>query len=377
MTVDERTVPTPAAGEGEGSFRELLGAFRNELDGELRSWLARRQETLTAEAPASRELVSRLDQYVERGGKRLRPALLYYSYRACGGVDRDLVLPASLAVELLHTYLLIHDDIMDRAPTRRGAPTAHLVFRDDHRERGWRGDAEHHGESTALLLGDLAHCYADELFGDSASRMESGDAGSSEAVRACWSTTCQEVITGQYLEFTAVQRTDLTEADLLHVLRMKSGRYSVERPIQLGALLARAPESLLADLSKFGLLVGEAFQLHDDLLGVFGDASTVGKAVGGDLVEGKFTLLVHYALEAAGEDDSRWLRDALGNPDLTSDEIERATEIIRRSGAERRVVEMVEERHRQAARLLEGLDLEPGGKRFLAGAVDYLAERRL
>ena len=377
MTADESAVQTPLRNESNPAFRELLDDFRGRLERELHSWLSGKQAELTAEAPASRELVSRLDQYVQRGGKRLRPALLFYAFRACGGTDRELVMPASLAVELLHTYLLIHDDIMDRAPTRRGEPTAHLVFRDEHRERGWRGDAEHHGESSAILLGDLAHCYADELFSASTSRLEGGSAGASAQVRGCYATMCQEVITGQYLEFTAAQRRSLTEEDLLQILRMKSGRYSVERPIQLGALLARAADPTLAGLSEFGLLLGEAFQLHDDLLGVFGDVSTVGKPVGGDLIEGKFTLLVHYALDAAEDEDSRWLREALGNADLTADEIERATDLIRRTGAERRVVEMVEARHRQAATILAGLELDAEGKSFLAGVVDYLRERTL
>lgn len=377
MTVDKSAVQTPSLDESDPAFRELLEDFRGGLEGELHAWLSGKQAELTAEAPASRELVSRLDQYVQRGGKRLRPALLYYAYRACGGGDRELVMPAALAVELLHTYLLIHDDIMDRAPTRRGQPTAHLVFRDEHRERGWHGSAEHHGESSAILLGDLAHCYADELLSDSTSLLEARAAGASARVRSCYATMCQEVITGQYLEFTAGQRPNLTDDDLLQILRMKSGRYSVERPIQLGALLAQTSDAVLTGLSEFGLLLGEAFQLHDDLLGVFGDVSTVGKPVGGDLIEGKFTLLVHYALAAAGDEDARWLRAALGNADLSVDEIGRATELIRRTGAERRVAEMVETRHSQAAEILDRLELDREGKSFLAGVVDYLRERTL
>ncbi len=376
MTVEESPARArPADGAASGSFEELLGEFRAGLERELGSWLARKQEELTAEVAETAELTAKLDQYVLCGGKRLRPALLYYAYRACGGSGREAVMPAALAVELLHTYLLIHDDIMDRAPTRRGQPTAHLVFRDEHRARGWRGDPEHHGESVAILLGDLAHCYAEELFG--AALLADGrlPARQSGRLRRCFATMCQEVITGQYLEFTAGQRRDLSEKDLLQVLRMKSGRYSVERPIQLGALLAGASDPLLERLSEFGLLVGEAFQLHDDLLGMFGDLATVGKPVGGDLVEGKYTLLVHYALTHAAEGDAARLGAALGNSGLEPAEIERATDIIRRSGAQERVMAMVEARHIEAAGLLAGLPLEDDGKRFLAGVVDYLRKR--
>ncbi len=376
MTVEESPLRTdPLDDAGSGSFQDLLVDFRAELESELTAWLGRKRRELTAEVGEADELVAKLDQYVLRSGKRLRPALLFYAYRACGGAERDAVIPAALAVELLHTYLLIHDDIMDRAPTRRGEPTAHLVFRAEHRERGWRGDPGHHGESSAILLGDLAHCYAEELFSAALIRQPPLPAEQATRLRSCFATMCQEVITGQYLEFTAVHRHDLTAEDLLQVLRMKSGRYSVERPIQLGALFAGAPDAVLEPLSEFGLLVGEAFQLHDDLLGMFGDRAAVGKPVGGDLVEGKYTLLVHQALSSAGTDDARQLRSALGNADLEPAEIERATDIIRRSGAADRVVAMVESRHAEAARILGELPLEENGKRFLAGLVDYLRER--
>ena len=359
-------------GHPQGAFRDLLVEFQTGLERDLHAWLGDKQRELTAEVGAAAELTSRLDQYVLRGGKRLRPALVFYSYQACGGSSRDAVMPAALSVEFLHTYLLIHDDIMDRAPTRRGEPTAHLVFRDEHLARGWRGNADHHGESSAILLGDLAHCFAEELF-----REVPVEAAIAPRLHRCFSTMCQEVITGQYLEFTAGHRERLSEEDLLQVLRMKSGRYSVERPIQLGALLAGASEPVLDGLSRFGLLLGEAFQLHDDLLGMFGESETVGKPVGGDLIEGKFTLLVHHALAHASAADSERLRAALGNADLEPAEVEAATEIIRRTGAESRVTEMVESRHREAAQILADLELEPEGKTFLAGLVDYLKERNL
>ncbi len=376
MTVEESPVRAePAEAAGSKSFQELLVDFRSGLESELRSWLADKRRELTAEVGEADELVSKLDQYVLRGGKRLRPALVYYAYRACGGAERERVIPAALAVELLHTYLLIHDDIMDHAPTRRGEPTAHLVFRDEHRAHGWEGDADHHGKSSAILLGDLAHCYAEELFSAALLRDPQLPAGQATGLRQSFATMCQEVITGQYLEFTANHRHDLTEEDLLQILRMKSGRYSVERPIQLGALLAGAPETLRQPLSEFGLLLGEAFQLHDDLLGMFGDTAAVGKPVGGDLVEGKYTLLVHQALGRSGAEEARELRAALGNAALEPADIERATEIIRRSGAVETVVTMVESRHAEAARILASLPLEEEGKRFLAGLVDYLRER--
>ena len=202
-------------------------------------------------------------------------------------------------------------------------------------------------------------------------------AGYEARARACYSTMCQEVITGQYLEFTAGQRADLSEGDLLQILRMKSGRYSVERPIQIGALLAGASDTVLQELSELGLLLGEAFQLHDDVLGMFGDSGTVGKPVGGDLVEGKYTLLMHYTLEAAGTADAQRLRAALGNAELGREEIDACTALIVATGARDKVAEMIETRHRQAAAILDSIDLQPLGKSFLGGLIRYLQERNL
>ncbi len=352
-------------------FWQLLESFRGELEARLEDWLRRRRGELTAEAAESAELVGRLDPYILGGGKRLRPALLYYAYRGCGGEAQEWVMPASMAVELLHTYLLIHDDIMDRAETRRGQPAAHVAFGEDHRRRGWRGSADRHGESTAILLGDLAYSYAVELFHAAAAK---GDAGAD--VRRSFATMCHEVIVGQYLELTAGYRSGLTEDDLLRVLRMKSGRYSVQRPIELGALMARAADGAVEGLSRFGLRIGEAFQLQDDLLGMFGDSEEVGKPVGSDLAEGKFTVLIHSTLERAGAADAEVVRSALGNPALGAAEIERVRAIIRASGAERKVRGMVEERLLAAGRLLAGLDLTPQGREFFEGLTDYLRKRK-
>jgi geranylgeranyl diphosphate synthase type I len=351
-------------------FWSLLGGFRASLEVELERFLERKRRQCTSEVADALELTGKLDPYVLRGGKRLRPALLYYSYRACGGERRDSVLPAALAMELLHTYLLIHDDIMDHSETRRGGPTAHRVFREEHRERGWRGSSEHHGESVAILLGDLAYSFAVELF-HSCPLDESVRAG----VQACFSTMCQEVIVGQYLEMTAAYRRDLDEEDLLRVLRMKSGRYSVERPIQIGALMAGAGSELLDGLSRFGLLTGEAFQLQDDLLGMFGDTERMGKPVDSDLAEGKYTVLIQQTLRRASPVDAETVTAALGNPEIGLAEVERVQAIIRGSGARDRVVSMVEGRIEEAAAILDGLDLTAEGREFFRGLARYLRER--
>ncbi|HTQ80873.1 MAG TPA: polyprenyl synthetase family protein [Thermoanaerobaculia bacterium] len=376
-TIEMQTAATdPAvATRAGGDFATLLSGFRAKLEGELARWLAaKRSEAAISGLPSDLELIDGVTQLVVRGGKRLRPALVYYSYRALGGEADPAVLPLALATELLHTYLLLHDDIMDHAEVRRGLPAAHARFREAHRARGWRGDAAEFGAAVGILLGDLAHTWAVELY----SSVPVEGARAAELGR-CFSAMCQEVIGGQYLELLVASRRESEQADeeeLLSVLRLKSGRYTAERPIQLGGILAGAAPGPLAELARFGSALGEAFQLQDDLLGMFGDAATVGKPVGADLTEGKFTFLIFHALKAADPAERQALTHALGRPDLTLKEVARVREILVATGARARVEGMVEERLEQARQALAGLRLAEPGRTFMAGLIDYLKERR-
>jgi geranylgeranyl diphosphate synthase, type I len=468
-------VPAPAgaanaAGTASVSagFARLIEGFRDRLDREIAAFLSakaadtgpggsRRRATLADPG----DLVDGVARLVAQGGKRLRPALVYYTYRACGGRSESQVMPLALATELLHTYLLIHDDIMDHAEVRRGQPAAHARFRDLHRAGGLRGDADDFGRSVAILLGDLAHTYAVELFTGVAVRPDPAAAAGPSAPSAlqgppapsarpapsapsapsvphwlelnrCFSAMCEEVIGGQYLEFLLAHRGHpepassglagahsgspaahpidtahpantanaeptpaqaVREAELLRVLRLKSGRYTAERPIQLGALLAGAPPELREELSRYGTAVGEAFQLQDDLLGLFGDPATVGKPVGDDLREGKFTLLIHHALVKGSPADRQLVAGALGDPNLTAAEVARVQAALERTGARRAVTAMIAERLGEARRALGTLapllaplaPLGPNdpdsasaeGLRFLSGLLDFLWEREL
>jgi len=353
-------------------FTGLFDGFRERLDRTLARWLeARREEAAADSSPEMLELVDAVGDLATQGGKRLRPALVYYTYRACGGTDDDHVLPLALATELLHTYLLIHDDIMDHAEVRRGQPAAHVRFRDAHRSQGLQGDGTDFGRSVAILLGDLAHTWAVELAAGATS-----EGPRARELARCFAVMSQEVIGGQYLELLVAQRRSATEGELLRVLRLKSGRYTAERPIQLGGILAGAPAATLAGLSRYGTAVGEAFQLQDDLLGMFGDAGTVGKPVDADLKEGKYTFLIHHALATASSEQRRTLQSALGNPELAAADVPRALSVLEETGARAAVNAMVAERLHTAREALEAIpDLRPDGRLFFAGLIDYLWER--
>ncbi|HEU5323660.1 MAG TPA: polyprenyl synthetase family protein, partial [Methylomirabilota bacterium] len=280
--------------------------------------------------------------------------------------------------------LLIHDDIMDHAELRRGQPTAHVVFRELHEARRLRGSAESFGGSVAILVGDLAYALAFELFGQALTAAAQASSPGLERLQRSFSAMCQEVIGGQYLELSIAHRAvpegppgETLERELLEVLRLKSGRYTAERPIELGALLAGAAPEVSEALARYGRAVGEAFQLQDDLLGVFGDASRVGKPVGADLVEGKLTFLIYHALRLSSPGQRSALVGTLGSSAASAADLERAAGILEETGARRAVEEMVEARltaARQALDLVAGRLGSEGGA-ALSELIEHLRGR--
>ena len=266
-----------------------------------------------------------LRSLVLAGGKRLRPAFCYWAFVGAGGhPDDPAVVDAGAALELLHTFALIHDDVMDGSCRRHGQDAVHLQFARRHALAGWRGDSRGFGEGVAILVGDLAHVYADLLM-----------AGAPAPALAVFSELRLEVNVGQYLDLLGTATGTTSPEQARRICQYKSGKYTVERPLHLGAALADPWHlaDLAEPLSAYGLPLGEAFQLKDDLLGCFGDPAVTGKPVGDDLREGKPTVLVALARAAATGAGLRLLEQRLGAPDLTEDEISDLQTVIERSGA--------------------------------------------
>jgi geranylgeranyl diphosphate synthase type I len=256
------------------------------------------------------------------GGKRLRPAFCFWGYRAAGG-DRDdpRVIDAGAAFEMLQAFALVHDDVMDGSATRRGGRTAHLAFGDEHLTADWRGEPRRFGEGVAILIGDLAHVYADRLL-----------ASAPPAVTPVWDELRIELNVGQYLDILGTARGDTDRESARRIARYKSGKYTIERPLHVGAALAGGLDELQVPLSAYGDPLGEAFQLRDDLLGAFGDEAITGKPVGDDLREGKPTPL----LAAATTDADRTQAEVLalvGRPDLDGADIARIQAVFQDTGA--------------------------------------------
>ncbi|KRF37747.1 polyprenyl synthetase [Nocardioides sp. Soil805] len=272
-----------------------------------------------------------------RGGKRFRAAFCYWGYRAIRPdvPDEDALARACAALELLHASALVHDDYMDASDTRRGRPATHRAFEGEHRGAGWRGRADQYGAAAAILLGDLLLGWSEELL-----RRCGLPLASVVPALDVFDLCRTEVIAGQFLDVSVQARGHADVDTAMTVLRYKSAKYSIERPLHVGAALAGATPAQLEDLSRFGLPLGEAFQLRDDLLGVYGDPVATGKPAGDDLVEGKRTVLVALALDSSDRDGARRLDASLGTR-LDEAAVAELRDIIDRSGAHAQVEEVI------------------------------------
>jgi geranylgeranyl diphosphate synthase type I len=286
------------------------------------------------------------------GGKRLRPAFCVWGYLGAGGQDVEAGLRAAASLELLQACALVHDDVMDDSDLRRGLPAAHRRFATLHRGAGWLGDAGRFGDGAAILLGDLCLSWADEAL------YRSGfDAPALARAKAVYDVMRTELMAGQYLDLLEQARGGGSVERAMRVVRYKSAKYTIERPLHLGAALAGADEGLMAALSAYGLPLGEAFQLRDDVLGVFGDPAETGKPAGDDLREGKRTLLVATAMDRATPEQAGHLREGLGDPHLSSSAIDELRAIIVTTGALDEVEVVIERRTGEAVAALRAAGL--------------------
>ncbi|MBP2369330.1 geranylgeranyl diphosphate synthase type I [Pseudonocardia parietis] len=324
----------------EAGAAPLDDALPQHVERVLAGYLDRRRADVLGVDPAVAQIADALAGFVLGGGKRLRPTFAWWGWRGAGGDPRSEhaqgVLTAIASLELVQACALVHDDLMDASATRRGRPTVHVEFARTHAANGWSGPAARFGAAVAILAGDLAQVWADDMF-HSAALPEGAHARAAEP----WRAMRTEVLSGQYLDVLAQASGDTTEATALKIDRFKTAAYTVERPLHLGAAIAGADPQILGAYRRYGGDIGVAFQLRDDLLGVFGDPRVTGKPAGDDLREGKRTLLIASALQRAEQRGDRAAHDvvtgALGHPEP---DLERVRAVLSELGA----VQTVEQR---------------------------------
>jgi geranylgeranyl diphosphate synthase type I len=327
----------------------------------LEAFLDAQAPRLEAVADEVAPVTGEVRAFVLDGGKRLRPAFCYWGWRGAGGPDVDEIVTAAASLELLHACALIHDDVMDASDTRRGRAAVHRRFATLHDDTGWCGSSTQFGLGAAILLGDLCLIWADQLLGACGLPAPTVQRG-----RALYDEMRVELMAGQYLDLVEQARGDSSVDRALRVARYKSAKYTVERPLHLGAVLADAAPDVLAAYSRFGLPLGEAFQLRDDVLGVYGDPSHTGKPAGDDLREGKRTVLVAAALDGASAAQRDVVQRLLGDPSLDADGVERLRDVIDATGARAEAEGLIDRLTDAALAALAGAPLDPTARHVLA-----------
>jgi geranylgeranyl diphosphate synthase type I len=319
------------------------------------------------------DMVAALEEFVLGGGKRLRPVFAYWGWRAVTTEDADAqALLLFSALELLHASALMHDDVIDGSATRRGRPTIHVRFTALHRGRGWRGPAERFGISAAILLGDLALAWADDIV---AAADLADDAH--RRVRRVWADIRTEVLGGQYLDLVAEASAAESIASAMTVNAYKTASYTVSRPLQLGAAAAADRPDVHALFHEVGTDLGGAFQLRDDVLGVFGDPAVTGKPAGDDLRSGKCTVLLAEALALADKSDpaaANLLRTSM-RTDLTDTQVRHLRGVIEGVGALATVEKRIEQLVRRALATLAVAPIDAAARAGLSELATLAANR--
>ncbi len=349
-----RSAPTPPSLQQVAVLVEarLTALF----DDELARWT-----DLTPDLAAPLESLRAL---VMAGGKRLRPAFCFWGFVGAGGdPDDPVVVDAGAAFELLQAFALVHDDVMDGSATRRGSRTAHLAFADRHQLEVWRGEGRRFGEGVAILIGDLAHVYADQL-------LPRRDL----EVQRVWDELRIELNVGQYLDLLGTARADIDPAVARRIARYKSGKYTIERPLHVGAALAGRLAELEGPLSAYGDPLGEAFQLRDDLLGAFGEEQATGKPVGDDLREGKPTPLLAAAAASATTSQAEVL-DEVGTPDLGDEDIAAIQQVLTDTGAVRVIERSIDDLTAEALTAIQRADITDEARQALVELAHFVAWR--
>jgi geranylgeranyl diphosphate synthase type I len=353
---------------------ELLKIYKKRLDAELKKYFsvklqqARKNDTLAEAA------VKMIADFTLAAGKRIRPALVYYGYLACGGRDGKKIVEASMGIELTHSYLLIHDDIVDRDAMRHGIPTVHEKYKKIGRRISFRKNEEHFGNSMAILTGDMASAMANEIIFNSRFKPET-------ILRAL--NKLQEIVytivPGEMLDVVMEMRGTTTEKEVLKMYEGKTSSYSFEGPLHLGCLLAgKKDEEKLKNFSAYALPVGVAFQIRDDIIGLFGNEKKIGKPVGSDVIEGKQTLLVVKAKELGNKKQKEIIKKYLGKKDFKKQELEEFRQVIVESGALEYAENLADRLVAKALEALSKIDIKnQEAKMFLRGMAEYMVKREV
>ncbi len=322
-------------------------------------------------SPEIEEMVDHIKN-ISKGGKRLRGSFVYFSYLMFGGKDREEILKVAAFVELIHTHILMADDVIDEDDFRRGVPTLHKVYKDIHKERFCKKDPVHFGNSMAIC-GSLITDYAVQQI------VLKSKFPPDRILRALVDYYDKMVLTGygEALDVLAEVHEEVTEEEAMQINLLKTANYTYESPLHVGAILAGASDDDLKVLSEYAIPGGIAFQIQDDILGMFGDEEKLGKPSDSDLKEGKQNILTLKTIEMASDGDRKRFLELLGNKDITEEEVKEARDIIERSGAREYARNLAIDYVQKSLKAIESFEGGEEGLEFLRGVAEYMINREV
>jgi len=350
--------------------KTALSSVRSAVEEELAIFLNFESAYLNSISAELSHVSDALTTFLLDSGKRLRPLFAYAGFAASGGSIEKPVVRAIAALELLQACALIHDDLMDGSDTRRGKPSIHRHFEAKHVQDELDGFAPQYGLSAAVLLGDLALVWSDQMLNSAGLSTEQYS-----RVFPYYNEMRVELMAGQFLDIHEQTQKSTSVDRSMKIARYKSGKYTVERPLHLGAAMAAAPAETFTALSSYGLPLGEAFQLRDDLLGVFGDPSVTGKPAGDDLREGKRTVLIALTNDRQSESQREVARKYFGKPDLDAQGVAALQEIIESTGARKELEATIERLTDQALTAAQATVFTEDGNAMLVELANIATKR--
>jgi len=325
-------------------------------------------------SPAQTGMFEHLEEFCLRGGKRLRPALVYLGFRLLGGKDSEDIVKVSLVTEFIHSFFLIHDDVMDESTTRRGKPTVHCEYEARCRERYRSFDKYSRlGESLAILAGDLSYCLATRLL----CQIKLPPERKIQVLDKLHEMVIATIF-GQELDLRIQADTKVAPRDVIQMYRMKTAKYSFEGPLQIGVILAGGNQKDLEIISSYAIPLGIAFQIQDDILGLFGTEEVTGKSVRNDIEQGKQTLLIAKALENGSKKERKTIQEALGNNRVSKTQIKELQDIVKSTGALSYANQLAERHMKKAKVVLQKMhqkDYERNILNILEDITDFVIRR--
>lgn len=352
--------------------KKALGEFKQKINPEMESFFARTIiETEKIDGNMA-DAIRYVREITMSGGKRARAAFMYYGYLAAGGKEKTKIIQAGVSIELIHSFLLMHDDIIDQDELRHGIKTTHIRYCELAKKIFKNKDAEHFGNSMAIIIGDRIAALGNQVLFESKFKAEL-------IIKALYKM--QEIVSlttiGEAEDILIENSGKATEQEVLRMYENKTAKYTIEGPLHLGAILAGGNKKILQSLSAYAIPVGIAFQVQDDILGVFGQVDKTGKPVGSDVRQGKQTILVIKAYEKANQKQKEILTKCLGNKNLTGVELEQFRMVVRETGSLQYAQDLAAAMIIEAKNKIKKLNINQEARGFLIGIADYMVDRKV